>query len=122
CCVPEAKDFANHPDASEVVDALLKHSKGIVLKMGSRGAYLATKHGDRHRVNAFPVTPIDTTAAGDSFNGAFAAGLMLGKSPVEAATFAAAAAAVSVTRAGAQPSMPNMEEATLMLSQRTVVA
>jgi ribokinase len=56
------------------------------------------------------VKALDTTAAGDAFNGGFATGLMLGKSPLESARFAAAVAGVSVTRAGAQPSMPSMDE------------
>ena len=53
----------------------------------------------------------------DAFNGAFAVGLMLGRSPLESAQFAAAAGAVSVTRAGAQPSMPTIEEVNLMLAR-----
>jgi len=119
CCVPEARN-ANQPDAPEIIAALLKQCEGVVLKMGSRGAFVATRDGARYRVNPFRVTAIDTTAAGDSFNGAFAVGLMHGKPPVEAAQFAAAAAAVSVTRAGAQPSMPTMDETNLMLSRGSV--
>ena len=49
-------------------------------------------------------------AAGDAFNAGFATALMLGKSPLESAAFAAAVAAISVTRTGAQPSMPGMAE------------
>jgi len=120
CCVPDMEIAGRRPDTPEIIDALLKRSDGVVLKMGSRGAYLATKDGERHRVNAFRVTAVDTTAAGDSFNGAFAVGHMLGKSPVDAAQFAAAAAAISVTRAGAQPSMPTMEEVNLMLTHGAV--
>jgi ribokinase len=116
CCVSEMKIVANH-DPAEIVAALLKWSKGVVLKMGSRGAYLATRDGECHQVSAFSVDAVDTTAAGDAFNGAFAVGLMLGKSPLESAQFAAAAAAVSVTRVGAQPSMPTMDEVNRMLSR-----
>ncbi len=82
----------------------------VVLKLGSRGAYLATRDGEDHRVPSFPVRAVDTTAAGDCFNGAFAAGLALGISPPESARFAAAAAAISVTRSGAQPSLPSRDE------------
>jgi len=84
--------------------------RGILLKLGSRGAYLATRRGHGEAVQAFAVTAVDTTAAGDAFNGAFAVGLMLGKSPGESAAFAAAVGAISVTRAGAQPSIPTMAE------------
>lgn len=67
---------------------------------------------------AFPVKAVDTSAAGDSFNGAFAVGLLLGKSPKESALFAAA---ISVTRAGDQPSMPTMGEVLSFLSERVAV-
>jgi ribokinase len=66
------------------------------------------------------VNAIDSTAAGDAFNGGFGTGLMLGKSPVDAASFAAAVAAVSVTRAGAQPSMPSMQEVEEFLGTQLV--
>jgi ribokinase len=89
---------------------LQKGARGVVLKMGSRGAYLASANGLRGSIRPFPVEAIDTTAAGDAFNGAFATGLMLQMGALEGARFAAAAAAISVTRAGAQPSMPRMEE------------
>lgn len=85
-------------------------SRGVVLKMGAQGVYLASRGGLGESLPAFPVKAIDTTAAGDAFNGGFATGLMLGKPPVESACFAAAVAAISVTRSGAQPSMPNMAE------------
>jgi ribokinase len=61
-------------------------------------------------IPAYPVKAVDTTAAGDAFNGAFATALMRGMEQTEAARFAAAAAAVSVTRPGAQPSMPSHDD------------
>ena len=88
---------------------LAQGCRGVLLKLGSRGALLAAG-ADHQMVPAFPVTPVDSTAAGDAFNGAFATGLMLGKANFESATFAAAVAAISVTRRGAQPSMPTIEE------------
>ncbi len=87
---------------------------GVLLKMGAQGAYLATD-GMEGQLNAIKVNAVDTTAAGDAFNGAFAVGLLLGKSPIESARFAIAAAALSVTRAGAQPSMPALEEVERLL-------
>lgn len=91
--------------------------QGVILKLGSRGAYISCADGEAQEIASFPVHAIDSTAAGDAFNGAFATGLMLGKSPLESARFASAAAAISVTRAGAQPSMPNMEEVEQLLNQ-----
>jgi ribokinase len=71
---------------------------------------LATANGSRETVDAVRVKAVDTTAAGDAFNGAFAVSLMRGSSPAESARFAAAAAAISVTRAGAQPSLASQDE------------
>jgi ribokinase len=87
-----------------------KGVRGVVLKLGARGAYLASTAGLTALVSPFSVKAIDTTAAGDAFNGAFATGLMLRMGPAQSARFAAAAAAISVTRAGAQPSMPDMAD------------
>jgi len=95
-------------DVAEML--LLRGCKGVVLKMGSNGSFLASQTGLRESIPAFAVRAVDTTAAGDAFNGAFAVGLMLGESPRESAVFAAGVAAVSVTRLGAQHSMPTMTE------------
>jgi len=98
----------NPSDVAETI--LCRGCKGVVLKMGSNGSYIALRTGLREAIPAFAVKAVDTTAAGDAFNGAFAVGLMLGKSARESAVFAAGVAAVSVTRLGAQPSMPTMAE------------
>lgn len=87
---------------------------GVLLKLGPRGAYLATTLMEE-QLDAIEVNAVDTTAAGDAFNGAFAVGLLLGKTPMESARFAIAAAALSVTRAGAQPSMPVLKEVEQLL-------
>lgn len=91
--------------------------RGVVLKLGFRGAYLAASSGLTALIDPFEVDPVDTTAAGDTFNGAFATGLMLKMGPIGAARFAAAAAAISVTRMGAQSSMPGMEEVEQMMAR-----
>ncbi len=90
--------------------------RGVILKLGSRGAYLASADGLRARLEPFTVHAVDTTAAGDAFNGAFATALLMKKGPVESARFAAAAAALSVTRPGAQTSMPRLVEVEQMLA------
>ncbi|SDF37867.1 ribokinase [Terriglobus roseus] len=98
------------PPAETAKVFLSKGCHGVVLKMGANGSYLSSQDGINKQVPAFPAKAVDTTAAGDAFNAGFATALMLGKSPLESASFAAAVAAISVTRRGAQPSMPSMDE------------
>jgi ribokinase len=103
-------------DPASIAKILLdKGAKGILLKMGGRGAYLATATSLSKSLSPFSVQVVDTTAAGDAFNGAFATALMMGNGPMESARFATAAAAISVTRAGAQPSMPTLPEVERMI-------
>ena len=78
----------------------------VVLKLGARGCMIATEQGSI-RVPGFKVSAVDTTAAGDVFNGAFATALAEGQTVQHAARFANAAAALSVTRPGAQNSVPS---------------
>ena len=112
----ESDGFTNGADPSAMARMLMdKGAKGVLLKLGSRGAYIATRSGVAELLSSFTVKAVDTTAAGDAFNGAFATGLMMDLPPIESARFAAAAAAVSVTRAGAQPSMPAIAEVEEML-------
>jgi ribokinase len=85
---------------------LAKGLRGVVLKRGGEGAYVAEQGGKAEWVRPFKVDAIDTVAAGDCFNGAFAVALLEGKDPWAAARFANAAAAICVTRRGAQASMP----------------
>lgn len=93
--------------------------KNVLLKLGERGAYLATQDGLRALVPAYSVRAVDTTAAGDAFNGAFAVVLAGGAGPLQAAQFASAAAAISVTRCGALPSMPTQKEVDSFLTERS---
>jgi ribokinase len=84
-----------------------KGLRGVVLKRGADGAYVAVAGGRAEWVKPFSVQAIDTVAAGDCFNGAFAVALLEGRDPWAAARFANAAAAIAVTRRGAQASMPS---------------
>jgi ribokinase len=88
---------------------LARGAQRVVAKVGPRGALLVGPDGERHWP-APRVEPVDTTAAGDVWNGAFAAALADGRPIGEAGALATAAAALSVTRAGAQPSMPRAAE------------
>jgi ribokinase len=83
----------------------------VIITLGAQGALLVTAKGHQY----FPapvVQPLDTTAAGDTFIGGFAAGLVRGLEEGEAIAFGQRAAALSVTRAGAQPSIPYLAELT----------
>jgi ribokinase len=91
--------------------------RNVALKLGSQGVFLAGRDCAPQLVPSFPVKVVDTTAAGDCFNAAFAVALTRGKTPALAARYATAAAAISVTRAGAQPSLPSGSEVEAFLSQ-----
>jgi ribokinase len=98
-------------ELEEAADKLLNAGcRNVVLKLGNRGCFLALADGTRERLAAYEVSAVDTTAAGDAFNGAFAVALMSGQSPVDCATWASGVAAISVTRHGAQTSMPALIE------------
>jgi ribokinase len=90
--------------------------RNLILKLGSRGIYLVGKDVPPTSIAPYRVRTIDTTAAGDAFNGGFAYGLTQGLAPIEAARFACAVAAVSVTREGAQRSMPTLAEVEALMN------
>ncbi|WP_077044517.1 ribokinase [Pseudomonas sp. KK4] len=81
----------------------------VIITLGAQGALFADGQGFEHSA-APTVKAVDTTAAGDTFVGGFAAALASGKSEVDAIRFGQIAAALSVTRAGAQPSIPTLSD------------
>jgi ribokinase len=81
----------------------------VIVTLGEQGVLLAGPAGVAHYPGTV-VKALDTTAAGDTFLGGFAAALAQGKGEAEAIAFGQAAAALSVTRAGAQPSIPTLAE------------
>ncbi len=92
--------------------AAVLHGKGIasvLITLGSRGVWLS-EEGRGQRIAGFNVEAVDTIAAGDTFNGALIAGLLEGMTMPRAVRFAHAAAAIAVTRPGAQSSVPWREE------------
>ena len=96
----------DNKSASKAADILLARGvKTVIITLGSRGAFVAGE-GIRKLVPGFRVNAVDTTAAGDTFNGALAVALVEGIALEEAVRFANAAAALSVTRMGAQSSVP----------------
>jgi len=97
-------------DAEKAAQKLIDRGvEKVIITLGSKGAFVVTRT-EKVSVPAFKVEAVDTTAAGDTFCGAFAVALVEGKSLKEALQFASAAAAISVTRMGAQPSAPTRKE------------
>ncbi|GAB5073918.1 ribokinase [Citrobacter sedlakii] len=108
----------NDEDAAKA--ALVLHKKGIdtvLITLGSRGVWASVK-GEGQRVPGFKVEAVDTIAAGDTFNGALITALLEDKALSDAIRFAHAAAAIAVTRKGAQPSVPWREEIEAFLGQQ----
>jgi ribokinase len=107
--------ITNLETAAQAAEILLKRGvQTVILTLGSRGAWLATKE-NKQLVSAFTVNAVDTTAAGDIFNGALSVALVEGRSLVEAVRFANAAGALSATKKGAQPSAPTRKEIEALL-------
>jgi ribokinase len=88
----------------------------VIITLGARGSFVATKT-EAKLVPGFQITPVDTTGAGDIYNGALAVALGEGKTIFEAATFANAAGAIAATRLGAQPSAPNRADIAAMMAR-----
>lgn len=110
------KDLESADRAAAVFFA--KGVENVLITLGSRGVYLATK--DRSEIiPGFRVDAIDTTGAGDAFNGGLLAALSEGKELRQAIPFAQAVAALSVQRLGTTASMPTREEIDSFLSQRS---
>jgi len=103
-------------DAAAAADALMaKGIETVIVTMGPKGAFVATADS-KELVGGFSVKAVDATAAGDVFNGTLAVAIAEGKSLKKAVSFANAAAALSVTKLGAQPSAPTREEIDKFLS------
>ncbi|WP_104401098.1 ribokinase [Vibrio penaeicida] len=111
-------EVTDHLSASKAAQYL--HHKGVLMvliTLGSKGVWVS-QDGIGYLIPAFTVEAVDTTAAGDTFNGALIAGLTIGKSLEEAVVFAHAAAAISVTRFGAQTSIPFITEVEAFLKNQ----
>lgn len=111
-------DVAGLDDARRAGDALLaRGAGGVVLTLGAAGALLHTRQHSAH-VPAVACGPVvETTGAGDAFNGGLAVALARGDEPPAAVRFAAAVAGVSVTRPGTAPSMPTAAEVADVLAR-----
>jgi ribokinase len=106
------------PDAARRAACVLREqgARNVIITLGSQGVFVLAEHDANDGGTHYParkVNAVDTTAAGDTFVGGFSATLASGGSIDDAVRFGLAAAALSVTRAGAQPSIPHLGEVTV---------
>ena len=113
------QSLAGAADAESAIisDTAERLGCSLVVTLGERGAIVASPGGQVATVETPLVTAVDTTGAGDAFVGAFAVGLAMGMTPVDAARLGCAAAADSVTRLGTQASYPDREGAATILAR-----
>ncbi len=105
-------------DAERAADALLDRGVGTaIITLGENGVLIRNREVSAHvpAMDAGPV--VETTGAGDAFNGGFATALAEGADPVQAARFGCATAGISVTRPGTAPSMPSRAEIDALLAR-----
>jgi ribokinase len=121
----EASQLVGFPvdgeEAAAQASAVLRQ-RGVgsaIVKLGDRGVLCATAE-ETFFVPAFSVQAVDTVAAGDAFNGALAVALAQGRPLREAVVWGAAAGALSATKAGAQPSLPDRKTFEAFLKEQGV--
>jgi ribokinase len=118
CAIPSYE--LNRETVAELARTLqASGAANVIIKMGKQGAFVAGADGLQRMVPSFKVRVVDSTAAGDAFNGGLAVALMRGLGLEEAVRFAGAVGALSVTRAGAQPAMPTAGEVTKFIGGHT---
>jgi sulfofructose kinase len=112
--VPPA--LTGEPDPERALRKIRRAHPGLLcVTLGAHGSMVLD--GDRlHYQPACPITPVDTTGAGDVFRGAFIVALLRGDAPPDILRFANAAAAVACTRPGAIDGVPGLEEARAMMA------
>lgn len=104
--------------AKMAADTLLAKGVGtVIITLGGQGSLFHNKTQSIHIPIYRAGKVVDTTGAGDAFNGGFAAALARGEDPVTAAHFGSAVAGISVTRPGTAPSMPQLSEVNLLLAK-----
>ena len=107
---------ADLPSAKDAALSLVSQGVGkVIITLGARGALVVSAEVQQ-LVPGYPVEVIDTTAAGDAFNGGLAVALAAGKGLVEAVRFANGCGALATTKLGAQPSLPSLADVTCLMA------
>ena len=107
----EAHTLSGMTDPAEAARVLVEQgARSVVVTLGERGAFLRDATTTTRLFPAYPVQAIDSTAAGDAFNGALACSMAEGRSLKDAVVFANAAGALATTKRGAQESLPTRTE------------
>ena len=110
------KNVSSPEEVEQAASVLLvKGIETVIITLGREGSYIAT-NDTKEKIPAFTVEALDTTAAGDVYCGSLCVALVEGRSLQEAVRFAGAAAAISVTRLGAQPSAPTRKGIELFIN------
>lgn len=114
----ELRILSGEENVEKAVQKLLSWEvKNLIVTLGANGARIITHEMDRH-LPAYEITAVDTTAAGDAFNGALAVALAEGAPLLEAVRYGMAAGALSATKRGAQPSLPKRDAVENFLETR----
>ena len=111
CNEIEGASLCGVADPDGICTAFLERfpDSSLVLTLGEEGSVFCDKNG-KARQRSYPATPVDTTAAGDTFTGYFLASILAGKTPAESMDTASRASAVTVSRMGASSSIPYLNE------------
>ncbi|MBE6428212.1 MAG: ribokinase [Planctomycetaceae bacterium] len=111
----EVRDIDSAKEAAKILHA--RGVRQVIITLGKEGVLVSDGISEPTALPAISVQAVDSTAAGDAFSGALACGLAEGKSLIEAVKFAITAAGLSVTKLGAQQSMPTREEVERKMSE-----
>jgi len=117
CSAPFAWEYTGLGDPEQAAAALVEHAPHVVVTLGDQGLVWHNHTGDHGRLPAYPIEAIDTTGAGDSFHGAFAAGVAAGWDWHAILEYASATAALCCTRIGARHGIPTAQEVKAFLDK-----
>ncbi|MFP7707708.1 ribokinase [Trueperella sp. LYQ141] len=106
----EGAALAEHTDRGEIIEILGATYPAVVMTLGKNGALVAEQGNDSVLIEPYEVCAVDSTGAGDTFCGYVAAGLARGDTLVEAVRRATIAGALCVTKKGAQPAIPYLDD------------